>query len=271
MRSIKGTEHRYKGSIPTERRTKMDYSNENQSGTETREGMNPDANRSKEEPEVVSEQIATPAEPGTNTDGWIQPGDITLAPAPSDIQNAEPAWNSGSSQQLGGQRGCNQNNQPGGYANSQPGGYANSQPGGYANNQPGGYVNSQPGGYVNSQPGGYANNQPGGYANNQQGCNYQNQTQYHTQYQSHGEQQNGMAVISLVMGILSLVTCCCGWINLPLGILGIIFALISRNGKQSMDSQATAGLIMSCVSIGLYIISVIFILLFSFFPRITYY
>lgn len=223
MRSIKGTEHRYKGSIPTERRTKMDYSNENQSGTETREGMNPDANRSKEEPEVVSEQIATPAEPGTNTDGWIQPGDITLAPAPSDIQNAEPAWNSGSSQQLGGQRGCNQNSQP------------------------------------------------GGYANNQQGCNYQNQTQYHTQYQSHGEQQNGMAVISLVMGILSLVTCCCGWINLPLGILGIIFALISRNGKQSMDSQATAGLIMSCVSIGLYIISVIFILLFSFFPRITYY
>lgn len=247
MRSIKGTEHRYKGSIPTERRTKMDYSNENQSGTETREGMNPDANRSKEEPEVVSEQIATPAEPGTNTDGWIQPGDITLAPAPSDIQNAEPAWNSGSSQQLGGQRGCNQNNQPGGYANNQSGGYAN------------------------SQPGGYANNQPGGYANNQQGCNYQNQTQYHTQYQSHGEQQNGMAVISLVMGILSLVTCCCGWINLPLGILGIIFALISRNGKQSMDSQATAGLIMSCVSIGLYIISVIFILLFSFFPRITYY
>ena len=227
MRSIKGTEHRYKGSIPTERRTKMDYSNENQSGTETREGMNPDANRSKEEPEVVSEQIATPAEPGTNTDGWIQPGDITLAPAPSDIQNAEPAWNSGSSQQLGGQRGCNQNNQPGGYANSQP----------------------------------------GGYANNQQGCNYQNQTQYHTQYQSHGEQQNGMAVISLVMGILSLVTCCCGWINLPLGILGIIFALISRNGKQSMDSQATAGLIMSCVSIGLYIISVIFILLMCFCRR----
>ena len=63
-----------------------------------------------------------------------------------------------------------------------------------------------------------------------------------------------MAITSLVMGILSLVTCCCGWIALVLGILGIIFAILSR-GEESMCSQA--GLILSIIGVSIAILVII--------------
>ena len=65
-----------------------------------------------------------------------------------------------------------------------------------------------------------------------------------------------MAITSLVMGILSLVTCCCGWIALVLGILGIIFAILYRGG-DSMCSQAKAGLILSIIGVSIAILVII--------------
>ena len=76
------------------------------------------------------------------------------------------------------------------------------------------------------------------------------------QYQKQSEEKNGMAITSLVMGILSLVTCCCGWIALVLGILGIIFAILSR-GEDSMCSQAKAGLILSIIGVSIAILVII--------------
>ena len=55
---------------------------------------------------------------------------------------------------------------------------------------------------------------------------------------------NGMSIASLVMGILSLVCCCCGYVGIALGALGIIFALLSRQ-DEPMNTQAKVGLILS--------------------------
>lgn len=69
-------------------------------------------------------------------------------------------------------------------------------------------------------------------------------------------EKNNMALASLVLGILSLVTCCCSCLAVVLGALGIIFAFLSKEDRP-MCSQAKAGLILSCVGVGLAIVTVI--------------
>ena len=66
---------------------------------------------------------------------------------------------------------------------------------------------------------------------------------------------NGMALASLVMGIMSLVCCCCSWLGTPCGALGIIFALLSRS-DEPMSSQAKTGLILSIIGIALGVIMI---------------
>ena len=72
----------------------------------------------------------------------------------------------------------------------------------------------------------------------------------------------GMSSASLVMGILSLLCCCCGYAGIAFGALGIIFALLSRQEKP-MDTQAKIGLALSCVGVALAVISVLLLLLFN--------
>ncbi len=69
---------------------------------------------------------------------------------------------------------------------------------------------------------------------------------------------NGMAVASLVCGILSLVLICFGmfaWIGLILGILAIVFGVVAN--KKGKDGKATAGLVMGIV--GAAISTIVFI------------
>lgn len=56
----------------------------------------------------------------------------------------------------------------------------------------------------------------------------------------------GFAIASLVLGIISILTCCCCLLGLLLGILGLIFALVSKKGK-TWDGMIIAGLICSIV------------------------
>ena len=63
---------------------------------------------------------------------------------------------------------------------------------------------------------------------------------------------NGLAIASLICGILSLVvcTCCCGgtgWIPLILGIVAIVLAIASRKG-QKMSGVAIGGLVCGIVA-----------------------
>lgn len=67
-----------------------------------------------------------------------------------------------------------------------------------------------------------------------------------------------MATASLVMGILSLCSiCCCMLFGVVFGVLGIIFAIMSKKGER-MDSQAKAGLILSIIGVAVTVLIIIF-------------
>ena len=73
--------------------------------------------------------------------------------------------------------------------------------------------------------------------------------------------QSNMALASLVMGIIGIVTSCCGFGGLIFGSLGILFALLSRT-KDRFEGYAKAGLITSAVALVLVVL--VAILFFGF-------
>ena len=95
---------------------------------------------------------------------------------------------------------------------------------------------------------------------NQPGGSSQYQTQYQTQYQSYPpvyQEKNNMATAALVMGILSLCSiCCCMLFGIVFGVLGVIFAIMSKKGDK-MDGQARAGLILSIIGIAVTVLVII--------------
>ena len=60
---------------------------------------------------------------------------------------------------------------------------------------------------------------------------------------------NGMAIASLICGIVGILCCCCCGLGFILGIVGLILAIVSKgkNGGK-MSGLAIAGLICSIVS-----------------------
>jgi len=68
-----------------------------------------------------------------------------------------------------------------------------------------------------------------------------------------------MAVASLVLGILSIITCCCIYSALILGSLAIIFALLSRGGEMKMTSMSTVGMILGIIGIVFGILFIAFL------------
>lgn len=59
----------------------------------------------------------------------------------------------------------------------------------------------------------------------------------------------GMAIASLVMGIIGLVMSCCVYPAIIFGSLAIIFALLSRGGEMTTNGYAKAGLILGIIGI----------------------
>lgn len=59
------------------------------------------------------------------------------------------------------------------------------------------------------------------------------------------EQNNTLAVVSLVLGIVSIITACCCGIGFVLGIAGIICAVLAN--KKNKSGIGTAGLICSII------------------------
>lgn len=84
---------------------------------------------------------------------------------------------------------------------------------------------------------------------------------------------NGMAIASLVLGIVGVVLscCCCIGVSLICSVLAIIFAIISRSSSPDgrMNSMAVAGLIIGAVGAAL---SIVVILLYALgtLPEIQY-
>lgn len=94
------------------------------------------------------------------------------------------------------------------------------------------------------------------------GREFQNQTRYQAQpkMKEQSRFQKGMPLASLIMGALSVVSCSTGFVSFIFSILGILFSILSKEGKGPMDPRAKTGLILSCVGIGLKIIMILFVL-----------
>lgn len=78
---------------------------------------------------------------------------------------------------------------------------------------------------------------------------------------------NGLELASLILGAVSLISCSCLYISIPVGALAIIFALLSRGGKMTFDTKARTGLILGIIGI---VITIVFYA-FSFYIAIQEY
>ena len=65
------------------------------------------------------------------------------------------------------------------------------------------------------------------------------------------------AIISLVCGIVSIVSCCCWGINIIPAAAAIVTGIISKKKNESGSGMALAGIIMGAVAILLGIISLV--------------
>lgn len=61
--------------------------------------------------------------------------------------------------------------------------------------------------------------------------------------------RNPFTIASLILGICSLVTVCTAILPLPLGALGILFAILSYRKGQRMDAMAVTGIATSCLGL----------------------
>jgi len=68
-----------------------------------------------------------------------------------------------------------------------------------------------------------------------------------------GSGGNGMAIASLVLGIVSIVLFCGIYISVPCGVLAIIFGILAIK-KNAGKGMATAGLIMGIIGVALTVI-----------------
>lgn len=64
------------------------------------------------------------------------------------------------------------------------------------------------------------------------------------------KQNEQLAIASLVMGIIGIVSTCCCFLGVIFAILGITFALLSRN-EGRLEGYAKAGFITSIIALGL--------------------
>ncbi len=91
--------------------------------------------------------------------------------------------------------------------------------------------------------------------------NQQNDTSYGYYYnQPPKAEPNGYAIASLILGIVSLILCCCSCISIVTSILAIVFAVLSRQG-QPMRGNAMGGMICGIVGLAATLLCTGFFLL----------
>ncbi|MDR0383972.1 MAG: DUF4190 domain-containing protein [Christensenellaceae bacterium] len=74
---------------------------------------------------------------------------------------------------------------------------------------------------------------------------------------SETKKNNGLAVSSLVLGIIGIISPYLIWLSLPCSILAVVFGVVA-NGRGQRSGMATAGFILGIIS--LVILSVIIVL-----------
>lgn len=68
---------------------------------------------------------------------------------------------------------------------------------------------------------------------------------------------NGLAIASMVCGIVAFVICCAKYIMLVLGIIAIVLAVISRSKNGKFSGMAIAGLVLGILAVVFSLISII--------------
>ena len=98
--------------------------------------------------------------------------------------------------------------------------------------------------YENKNPYQDENGNPNGYQNSYQGeisSTYSNNN--YNQYNAPYKQGKGLAIASMVLGIVSLTIGCCSGIGFICALLGFIFGIIAQ--KKNRCGMAVAGIITS--------------------------
>jgi len=65
---------------------------------------------------------------------------------------------------------------------------------------------------------------------------------------------NGFSIAAVICGVLSLICCCTGVLAIPVGALGIIFAVLTRRKGSGMPLMSTIGIWLCCVGMALGIL-----------------
>ena len=66
---------------------------------------------------------------------------------------------------------------------------------------------------------------------------------------THRPYGQGFIIASMICGILSVTACCTGILSLPLGALGIIFALLTYRKGKRLNGSALTGIMLSIMGI----------------------
>lgn len=103
-------------------------------------------------------------------------------------------------------------------------------------------------------------------SNNQNNQNWDrwNSSSEHSSYHNqptHRPYGQGFMIASLICGVLSITACCTGIFSLPLGALGILFALFTYRKGKKMSGATLTGILLSLTGI----ITGISILAYSFY------
>lgn len=117
---------------------------------------------------------------------------------------------------------------------------------------------------TNSQYGQSATNQ---YTSQNMGnpySNYQDNTSSYTAYQTampptvpQAQGPNGLQIAGLVLGIISIVACCCyGVAGIVFGIAGLVCSILGN--KENKHGVGTAGFVCSIIGIVLFVIVIVF-------------
>lgn len=94
----------------------------------------------------------------------------------------------------------------------------------------------------------------------------QNMQQSYTPYTP--PKPNTFATLSFVFGIASVALLCTGVFPIPLGALGILFAILSRRGKK-MEGSAIGGCITSAIGLGSGLIMTIMVYVMLIFGAVN--
>lgn len=76
-------------------------------------------------------------------------------------------------------------------------------------------------------------------------------------YGTASQDKKGFAIASMVCGIVSIVTCCCEYIAIPLSIVAIVLGIISIKKQESGKGMAIAGIACGGAALAFIIVCLI--------------